>query len=485
MAFAAMSLHWPLVGDAALMHYVVFLADHGMVPYRDIVDVNLPGTYLVESLILHCFGSGDLAWRLYDLSLCGVLLAAMTVVAWPVDQLAGVYAGLLFVLMHGRDGIAELGQRDLLMAAMWMVCTGLLASAFRSRNITLLCAASAVAGFAATVKPTAVLFWLAMTVVLLARARVWSRARIALAASLPFCCAPLLVALRLHAQGALSAFLQTMTGIDAYHNSLFRLPLGYFVAHAVPSSLLALTLLGVGLEVVRFCREGGEAVSLEGAALLAGVVCGWVSLVVQGKGYSYHRYPMDAFLLLLLSRAFFQALQGARLPRSLGALGLLFSAFVLCPQCLVHASRLSASPRDFSHLLQADLRRLGAPRLNRQVQCVDYTAGCIETLDRMQIVQSTGYLYDCYAFGADSNPTVQQYRRSFLHAVQATSPTYLVVSDQVCGYPDGFASLQRWPQLVALLQSRYVLQREVTPPDLIRWASRPAMPYSYRIYARR
>ena len=50
--------HWPLVGDAALMHYVVFLMDHGMAPYRDIVDPNLPTTFLIQGVVIHLFG-GD------------------------------------------------------------------------------------------------------------------------------------------------------------------------------------------------------------------------------------------------------------------------------------------------------------------------------------------------------------------------------------------------------------------------------------------
>src|SRR5438270_10938287 len=63
------SLRWPLVGDASLMHYVVFLMTKGMKPYRDIADINLPGSYFFEALGMRAFGSGALGWRLYDLSL--------------------------------------------------------------------------------------------------------------------------------------------------------------------------------------------------------------------------------------------------------------------------------------------------------------------------------------------------------------------------------------------------------------------------------
>jgi hypothetical protein len=33
--FAAQTIHWPMLGDASLMHYVVFLLDRGAVPYRN------------------------------------------------------------------------------------------------------------------------------------------------------------------------------------------------------------------------------------------------------------------------------------------------------------------------------------------------------------------------------------------------------------------------------------------------------------------
>ena len=54
---------WPLVGDAPLMHYVVFLMDHGKVPYRQIVDINMPGTYALEWAAIHGLGPGAAGWR--------------------------------------------------------------------------------------------------------------------------------------------------------------------------------------------------------------------------------------------------------------------------------------------------------------------------------------------------------------------------------------------------------------------------------------
>ncbi len=108
--------HWPLVGDASLIHYAVFLLEHGMRPYRDVVDINLPGSYLFESAAMHLLGTGALAWRFYDL----LLLSSLGVASWFMSRnlRVAVLTGSLYALIHMQDGIAQSGQRDLLITAL-------------------------------------------------------------------------------------------------------------------------------------------------------------------------------------------------------------------------------------------------------------------------------------------------------------------------------------------------------------------------------
>ena len=152
--YVAVSIHWPIVWDAAVMHYVSLLMDHGMRPYADITDSNMPGTYITERLAMHLFGGGDLAWRLYDLFLCAALTLATTVIARPYDWLAGIYAGAFFTIFHGSDGPRFTGERDLVMTVL-LVCAlaFLLTTLRRARAFWMLpfCVAS---GMAAAIKPT-------------------------------------------------------------------------------------------------------------------------------------------------------------------------------------------------------------------------------------------------------------------------------------------------------------------------------------------
>src|SRR5580704_10601645 len=70
--FVLWSRHWPLVGDASLIHYIAFLIEHGKAPYRDLHEMSMPGSYLIEMAAMKVFGEGAVAWRCFDLLLLAV-----------------------------------------------------------------------------------------------------------------------------------------------------------------------------------------------------------------------------------------------------------------------------------------------------------------------------------------------------------------------------------------------------------------------------
>ena len=69
------SLGWRIEHDTPHFHYVAFLMDkYDRVPYRDIFDLQMPGTYAFHYAIGKLFGYGDLGFRIVDLGLLSVLL---------------------------------------------------------------------------------------------------------------------------------------------------------------------------------------------------------------------------------------------------------------------------------------------------------------------------------------------------------------------------------------------------------------------------
>ena len=80
LLFFLWSWRWPLVGDASLIHYIGFLIQRGWAPYRQLGDMNMPGSYLIEIAAMRLFGMGDVAWRLFDFTLLTLAAAAFFVV---------------------------------------------------------------------------------------------------------------------------------------------------------------------------------------------------------------------------------------------------------------------------------------------------------------------------------------------------------------------------------------------------------------------
>lgn len=491
--FVVRTWHWPLVGDASLMHYVVFMMDHGFAPYRDIVDPNMPGTYLIEAAVVHLFG-GALSWRIFDLFLLAIAGFGMIAIALPCDWYAGVFSATIFTLIHGRDGLIQLGQRDLLMTVflLWGYVFLFKSMQSPSRQISLWLAGlfGLSMGAASTVKPTAFLFALTLGVLAAASLRKRGQPYISgivlsvLGIGLP-CLFVLAFLTRWHAT---AAFVDTLTTLVPALTVLGRRSFLHLLWHSLSSTMLPLFFLWIPIAYLR-----RHVWSFERSALMIGVILGLVSFYIQRKGYPYHRYPSEAFLLLLISTDFTALLreddQGRRsIPYRLALCGLILGIAVVGGGSLVHALRQDWHNHEFDSMLQADLTQLGGTGLSGRVQCLDSDDGCIPTLYNMKIVQDTGFLYDCYLLSPDLDPvTEQRYRDRFWSAISRNPPSVFVVSSNECTQDDGqykYHKLDRWPQLNSNLTTNYRLYAERIPPHLVNWGSSPSRPLGYRIYVR-
>ena len=72
----------------------------------------------------------------------------------PGGWLAALFAACLFILIHGRDGLAEGGQRDLTMAVLLIAATAFLFVAVRRNSLWSSAAFGLLSGIAITIKPT-------------------------------------------------------------------------------------------------------------------------------------------------------------------------------------------------------------------------------------------------------------------------------------------------------------------------------------------
>jgi thiamine transporter ThiT len=573
LLFFLWSWRWPLVGDASLIHYIGFLIQRGWAPYRQLGDMNMPGSYLIEIAAMRLFGMGDVAWRLFDFTLLTLAAAAFFVVtktpgapfvtvsssrvgsnnqnpgapsqtASPSEvgsdnrspgapsfaflrrvgshdrRLAALFASSLFILIHGRDGLAEGGQRDLTMAVLLIAATAFLFVAVRKRSTAAAIAFGLFSGIAATVKPTSLPLTLAQLALALYALRIAGSSNeqrrtkneqrlLAASASAAYLLAPTLALVFLLHEHALAAFLAGFHGIVPYYASLGHRPFGFVLLHSIspllPLVLIWLFVLALSPSLRHWARDW------ERAALLAGVLFGLLNCAIQARGLPYYRYPLLAFLLPLMAIDFARAFDSARIlgapfvtasssrvgptiaAKTLAILALAFGGFFLAPQSAILIHRYQWGNTEFITSVQQNLNALGGPSLSGRIQCIDSISGCGNVLYRMRLEPATGVLSDFFLFGAisdqqppDQIPILRDTRAQFLAAMLAHPPQVIVVTSHLhIDGPDNFQKLARWPAFAQFLDGRYTLQTQWSPTRTARWWSREETPASYRIYVLR
>ena len=452
--YIAISIHWPIVWDAAVMHYVTFLLGHGLEPYRDITDSNMPGSYLAEIIGMHVFGAGDMAWRIYDLFLCGMVTLASVEIARPVDWLAGLYAGIFFTLMHGSDGPRFTGERDLVVAALLICGLALLFRALRkSRPPWMLLFGLAGAG-AASIKPTSAplpIILLIAAAVLLRRKRQPATAYI------------------LWALGGASVGAAAVVGFLLAHHAFRDF---FFVTTHLLSSYVSLNHIGV-VEMIRLLLPNSVSLTVALIVFLALWNRGWdderwlvllcaafgaFSYFSQLKGFPYHRYPLFAFLFLLMGMELLAGLRRPGISRLVAAAAIAITVLMSVPHILRPLRAESHTfPVNFSEGLSADLDRLGTDRLQGNVQCFDLTYGCFSALYRLRVMQSNGFTGDLLLFSPGRNEAVDYYRKTFSQ-LQARRPVpVLVITNEWFQESNSFSKLKAWPEFDMDLRSNYTL----------------------------
>lgn len=513
--FFAWSWHWPLVGDASAIHYVAFLIRNGWTPYRDIIDQQFPGVYLVELAGMWIFGMSSLSWRIYDFTLLAFATVSFFAITptskAPHHQLSsadpgpmwmpGLFSACLFILIHGRDGLEQGGQRDFTVAVLLLGATALLFVAVRRNSWLAAAAFGLLSGLAFTIKPTVLPLSLAQ---LMFACFVYDKRHVRWisyfgASALGFLIAPAVSITFLLREQAFGAFVNGFRGVVPYYASLAHRPLSYILIHSVSPVLLMVYIWLVsqilqlaGRQHVRWLEDW------ERSTLLVSALFGMTDCIIQARALPYYRYPLLSFLLPLMAIDFDRALkQGLLSPnlsgvawrrRSLTAFSiaaLAFGGFVVAPQSAIMIHRYRWWETDFVSSLEQNLTALGVGSLSRHILCIDSVSGCVTALYRMRLEPASGIPGDFLLFGPDSAPAVQQTRQKFANDIFQHPPKVIVISSHLHlddAAAEDFRKLDRWPALTDFLARDYTVFTEWHPVRPALWWSRPTTPASFRIY---
>lgn len=454
--YVIVSLHWRIMVDSSVMHYVIFLMRHGRAPYTEISDNNMPGAYFVEGLGMRLFGLSDLGWRLFEFTVLGVLTVALADIARRWDRFAGLFAAGLFVVIHSAEGAQYAAERELVLATLLVVALGLLFRAVEADRPWLLLLFGLATGLAASIKPTCLP--LAVSVLLLA---VWVSSRQGRAV-MPLLlygfagmgavfAADLLFLLHFHALPAFRFILQHV--IPAYVGMGLSIPYTTLLSLCVPRLLFPVVLMWPVLLVLNHRRYGGW--DWQRWALLLGAAFGLFSFVAQHKGYLHHRYTFELFVFLLTGIELFRALRLPGAPRWLATATLVFVLVYAVPHTLRQTAKV-VGHSDLELAMQNDLQQLGgADQLQNKVQCFDLVFGCLDALYHLRIVENASFTGDLLFFSRRPTEATEYYRQRFWAGVAKLPPEVVVLTNQNLSDLNDFDKVQRWPEFSAWLSGNY------------------------------
>ena len=478
--YVVMTFRWPIVWDAAVMHYIRFLLSRGLRPYSEITDMNLPGCYLIEGWAMSIFGWGDVSWRIYEFFLMAVVALSGMVIGGSRRWLAGIYATAFFLVMHGSEGPIFAVERDEVMMVLLLFSTAIFFLAMRRRRPLLMLPFGLFSALAMSLKPSALL----LDLLLLAVALVVLRRRAE--SPIPYllwtvvgagAVVALVVRFFVHYDAFAGFLFIARSVVPGYANVSYTGP-AFLLRHLVPVALMPLIVIGFVAALLQKSRIGWER-----AALFCLMAVGAFSYFAQGKGAPYHRYMFVVAVLLWIGWELSDAmLREDMRSRVIGVAGVVLLFLPVVPY-YIHIMQGFAhrgdQPATLAFALQHDLTQLGGDGLQQQVACLDLVNGCLNALYRLRLVGNTGATGDLLLFAPTDGLAVEYYRRWFMDHDRVNPATVVVLGNEwYQNHTATFNKLNAWPQYAAYLNSMYVpvVERHFGPVP-----SDPA----YRIYLRK
>jgi hypothetical protein len=430
------SLDWPLIGDAAIFHFIAEQMRMGAIPYRDIYDVNMPLVYVVHAGIVAVGGMSDVASRAFDLGCAAAMSALILMLVWPAGRPVAIHAALIAVATHLLLGPYSASQRDYLMSivALGVTLASVRAAETPEPGRMNFVVAGAGAAIAACIKPTGILL-LALPALGMARLRwhdvIWTAIGAAVVA--------LLMLGLLAAFDALWAFVAMVRELIPAYASMGSRPLYDVVRDTAvwlaPVGGLALAA-ALNISAPKRPRE---------RVFIALTLFGLIHLFAQRKGWFYHVYPLG------LGLTCWGAWSLGRLSTWRSALCVTVTAAALAwlvPAALTQASSYPAL-RTASAMQLALQSRLPP---GAWVQVLDSDNGAFLAMARAGMRQATPHIqwFSLLLAGDDV-------RENFIAALNADPPAAVLITNAQWPRDSGFDAADRWPAFATLLASQYEL----------------------------
>ena len=495
------SLRWRMVHDTPLNHYVAFLWEqYGMIPYRDIFETQMPGTFFFPRAVGAVFGYGDVGIRVMNVAWLAGTLASIGLLLHRFGRNVAWAGVVLCGLSYFQDGPEMTLQKDYL--GILLVVTAMLVATTRSRwpAGTRALIAGLLFGLAAAIKPHLsiglpfVLLFLAVEDQGGETDRSWKEVARGAWPLVVLGGAGWLVpvagfGLWLWWSGAWPRFYEMLTAYLPWYLSMTETHetasgwarLGYLARAFQRLGYQGLWLLPGGFALYRVVCDRG----LSSATKLRVYLLAWLTLaygiypVLAGQFYGYHWMPFQFLAICLAALALME-------PADAGSTASTDRRFRLASLALATLLSLHL-PYDF--FLQANGYPPRLPKGGRAdeigrfletrlapgdtVQPFDWTGGSIHGMLLARARLATRFLYDYQFYHHVSRPPIQKLRREFVREFVARRPRFVIRVQTNRAWPWGEDTSTQFPEIQRILERDYRVAFRGDGYRILEWSRAP------------
>jgi hypothetical protein len=481
---AAASLRWRYAHNMPVLGYMGFLVDSGKVPYRDFIDINMPGTYAIFALLGRVFGWSDLGLRVFDL----ILLALLSIATFWWMRLSGrltaVCAALAFPLYYLSTSSASM-EREYVALVLLAIALGLAVGSPGRRLILRGLCTGLLTAATALVKPHLAILILPALAVLFHEAAGSARiGRLAAATAVG-----LLVPVAgtfgwLLAVGALKPFLNATSNywplyaelagaLRPIHGAARLMYIGESLLAGIKDSFLPWALLGI-FAVRRQSELRKQILAMSGLVILSAIYP-----ALSGQFFFYHWLPFQYTVLCAASLAI-------RFPRAertnpvalVSRFAVLLLLLLLCTLSLRRIVWQSG-PRERG--MADEVADVLAERMKpgETVQPLDWTGGALRGMLIVRAKPATRFLCDYYFYFQVNRPYIQRLRREFMAELSDAKPTFIIeATGEKKPWPKG---VNEFPELQSYIARNYAVVAQESTFRILRATHQGVEPQNGRI----
>jgi hypothetical protein len=437
------STQWPITHDEAPLFYEAFLMHaEGLVPYRDLFDFQMPGSFVAYSILGFLSGFDSFRIRILDLIILAAFLLITFFAMARFGKTPALAAAILFGLKYLQGGPSMSLQREYLLLifvalAVWISMRDELTLKHR---ITL----GILFGLAAVIKPHAAIGLI--PILLFDIADIVKRLKSTL-----LTLSPLGNAAATSILPAAAGFLIPVSAIIAWLGFIgaltpfITIAANYWPLYSQINGQMEVTSGAARMSLLlnQSLRLGGNGLWLIPAFigiylnrnkktyLLASLaLCYAIYPAFSGQFFPYHYIPFIYFIILLASQTFTRSVQPST-----------FFPFILYPLSFILLFALVRPSQTFIRQLENKPiatstdraveitnfleKNLDASR-GDTVQPLDWTGGTLLAMLETHARIATPYIFDFYFYHHVSHPYIQGLRTDFMNDLQIASPRFII-----------------------------------------------------------